>query len=342
MDEFSREDVPFKYSITSYGADYPVDALVKRMQTESIYIPPFQRQYIWTQRQASRFVESLLLGLPVPGVFFSKEADSNKHIVIDGQQRLKTLRMFYEGVFRQREFKLVEVQDAFDGLTYKTLSEEQRRELDDYLIHATIIKQDEPSDDQSSVFHVFERLNTGGAQLQAQEIRACIYFGEFNELLARLNALPAWRAVYGPVSSRMKDQELILRFFALYYAEQLYSRPMKAFLNSFMGEHRKLDIISGAEFTELFSETIGLISEEIGLSAFRPTRTFNAAVFDAIMVGLARCLKDSPFEKGAIRIVYRNLLNEPDFRKSYLKSTADEVQVKRRLSIATKAFAKIK
>src|SRR5262249_8906843 len=94
----SEETVPFKYSITSYGTDYPVDGLVKRVGSGDIIIPTFQRGYVWSLREASRFVESLLLGLPVPSIFLSKEPESQKLLVIDGQQRLRTLAYFYEGM----------------------------------------------------------------------------------------------------------------------------------------------------------------------------------------------------------------------------------------------------
>ena len=81
--------MPYKYLITSYGADYTVEVLVKRMRENTILVPAFQRSYVWSHRTASRFIESLLLGLPVPGVFFSREKDSEKLLVIDGQQRLR-------------------------------------------------------------------------------------------------------------------------------------------------------------------------------------------------------------------------------------------------------------
>ena len=104
---------PFKYSITSYGADYPVDALVKRMNEGDIYIPPFQRGFVWTLPQASGFVESLLLGLPVPGIFLAKDEDTQKMLVIDGQQRLRTLQFFCGGIFgpTRKEFALKDVQN---------------------------------------------------------------------------------------------------------------------------------------------------------------------------------------------------------------------------------------
>jgi uncharacterized protein with ParB-like and HNH nuclease domain len=113
IDESTEEIVPFQYSITSYGADYPVDSLVNRLEKDIIFIPPFQRSYVWSINQAPRFIESLLLGLPVPGIFLSKEKNTGKLLIIDGQQRLKTLQYFYTGVFHNRkEFALQHVQDG--------------------------------------------------------------------------------------------------------------------------------------------------------------------------------------------------------------------------------------
>ena len=96
------------FSITSYGADYTVDGLVKRMNTESFFVPRFQRGFVWSQRHASRFIESLLMGLPVPGVFLYKDED-NRHLVVDGQQRLRTLQYFYCGLFLEKNLRLVGV-----------------------------------------------------------------------------------------------------------------------------------------------------------------------------------------------------------------------------------------
>ncbi len=178
-DEIDDAVMPYAYSITSYGADYPVDALVKRIEDSSILIPDFQRKYVWKQPQASRFIESLLLGLPVPGVFLEKEPGKQRLLIIDGQQRLLTLYYFYEGIFEPtgRSFSLTGVQSQFEGLTYKTLSVEDRLRLDDAIIHATVVRQDEPTDDRGSIYHVFERLNTGGTPLSDQEIRTCVEIG---------------------------------------------------------------------------------------------------------------------------------------------------------------------
>ena len=105
IDESEKDDqeIPYKYSITAYGADYPVESIVNKLEKESIKIPPFQRDYIWTHAEASRFVESLLLGLPVPGVFLSRDEETQNLLVIDGQQRLRSLQYFYDGIFRRAQ-----------------------------------------------------------------------------------------------------------------------------------------------------------------------------------------------------------------------------------------------
>lgn len=90
------------YDVTSYGSDPEVEVLVSRLRRGDILIPPFQRDYVWRQPEASKFIESLLLGLPVPGIFFATDPQTNKQLVIDGQQRLKTLLYFFDGYFNPK------------------------------------------------------------------------------------------------------------------------------------------------------------------------------------------------------------------------------------------------
>ena len=219
--DIEQRVAPQTYEITTYGADYDVEGLVKRMVRDDIVIPDFQRAYVWNQDEASRLVESLLLGLPVPGIFLARERDTHKLLVIDGQQRLKSLLLFFQGVFKPnsgdkgKEFSLTMVQTKFLGKTYETLDAEDRRRLNDSIIHATIVKQETPNDDDTSIYHIFERLNNGGRRLSSQEIRAAIYHGSLMNIIPKLNLYPSWRESFGKVNARLKDQELILR---LYYS----------------------------------------------------------------------------------------------------------------------------
>lgn len=337
---------PVQYDISSYGADYDVEGLVKRIGRDDILIPPFQRNYVWTQKDASRFIESLLLGLPVPGIFLAKEPDSNKLLVLDGQQRLKTLQFFYDGYFnphednkKQQVFKLISVQPKFEGLTYQTLEEQDKVKLNDSLIHATIVKQESPQDDDTSVYHVFDRLNSTGRRLTPQEIRTAIDHGNLIDLVKQLNDHESWRGIYGKRNSRLKDQELILRFLALFYDGAAYERPMNEFLNKFSKKYKHAEEKFLKHAGSLFKNTIDLISAAVGRRAFRPISTINAAAFDSVMVGLARRLERSPISAHEkVQAVYDELLSDAEYLTLISRSTSDESNVAARIGKATQKF----
>ncbi len=109
------------------------------------------------------------MGLPVPGVFVFKEPNSSKHLIVDGQQRLKSLQFYYGGTFKERKFRLVDVNERLEGKTYTELEDDDRQRLDDAIVHVTIFKQDQPEDDKRSIYEVFERINTGGIKLSARK-----------------------------------------------------------------------------------------------------------------------------------------------------------------------------
>jgi len=309
----------------------------------SIFIPRFQREYRWDRKRASRFVESLLLGLPVPGIFLSREEGTNKLLVIDGNQRLRTLEYFYKGIFKDgKEFSLQFVQSQYRGATYQSISEEDRRRLDDSILHATIVRQDEPSDDDSSVYHIFDRLNTGGVNLTAQELRACLYHGEFNDLLKNLNENNDWRELFGPVSASLRDQELILRFLTFYFGGK-YSKPIAGFLNKYMGVNRHLKLQSSKQISQAFNNTVETINKHLGKAVFKPRGAFIAAIFDSIMVGVARRLEKGDIKDiEALRRNYIALLSNKDFISATETHTSDEENVVMRMKLATKAFTNIK
>ena len=211
VEEFVSID---EYSISSYGLDFDVEGIVRRYKRGDIVIPEFQRNFVWTKPQASRFIESLLLGLPVPGIFLYREIETRKMTVLDGQQRILTLCYFYNGAFREeKNFQLRGLESRFNDIAYIDLSSDDRRKLDDSIIHATIIRQEKPEGSSNSKYSIFERLNTGGTRLSPQEIRKAIYPGAFSELLNELNGSESWRKLFGAPHRRKRDEELVLRFF---------------------------------------------------------------------------------------------------------------------------------
>jgi hypothetical protein len=281
----------------------------------------------------------------VPAIFLSRDEGTQKLLVIDGQQRLRTLQYFYDGIFEpaQAAFKLKAVNARFDGATYRTLREEDRLRLDDSILHAIIVKQEKPLDeDASSIYHIFERLNTGGVLLQPQEIRSCIFHGALSHLLFDLNKNQDWRAVFGKVSSRMRDQELILRFFALLYNSSDYTKPMKEFLNRFMAKYRNTSGAEAARFTSSFNSTVRVVRRDLGEKAFKPKRAVNAAMCDAIMVGVARRLVGGPITNpDGLRQCYASLLENGDFQAAISSATTNDASVENRLRIATEAFSAV-
>jgi hypothetical protein len=327
------------FSITSYGADYPVDNIVKRLNSEAFFVPHFQRKFVWSQRHSSRFIESLLMGLPVPGIFLYKESRTNRHLVVDGQQRLRTLQFFYEGTFLDRKFKLTGVRDDWDGKSYKDLSTSEQLKLDDSIVHATIFQQDEPKDQLKSLYFVFERINSGGVRLSPQEIRNCISEGPILDAVRELNDNPNWRSVFGEkYNNRLKDQELVLRALAMFARADDYAAPMREFLNDFANYQIGKKEIAGLR--AIFVEAIRLVDECYDKQAFRPSRALNAAVFEAVMVGLARRLastKAAPDPK-KFMTSYDKLLKNGEFLKACERATAREDTLQARQKLAIAAF----
>ncbi len=339
---------PIQYDITSYGADFDVEGLVKRLKRSDILIPDFQRGYIWSQPEASRFIESLLLGLPVPAVFLARER-TNKLLVIDGQQRLKTLQFFYDGYFNPKKnekksqiFSLVGVQPKFEGLTYEALDEKDRIRLNDSLIHSIIISQESPKDEDTSIYYLFDRLNTPGRPLTPHEIRTAIARGNFIDLVKELNDNLTWRHIYGKKHLRLKDQELILRFLALFFNSKNYQRPMNEFLNKFSLRYKDADEEFLQKCRIIFANAIDIVWENIGQKAFRPERALNAAVFDSVMVGLARRIeKSSIVDLTKVKEAYEELLKDEEYRNAVSQSTSDEANVQLRLRKATEKFDRL-
>ncbi len=334
-DSDERDTGTVTYQVSFYGADYTVDSIVKRLNDGVFYVPRFQRGYVWTVAQGSRFIESLLLGLPVPGIFLSKEGSTRKHLIIDGQQRLKTIQRFYNG-----ELQLRGVDVRWNGKRYDDLKPDEKIYLDDSIIHATIFSQIHPEEDDTSIHLVFERLNTGGQRLHPQEVRNCVDHGELIELLYRCNDIESWRKIFGDKSKRLRDQELILRFFALKYGGK-YSRPMREHLNKFSRKNRRISSEKSEEWFQTFESLINMIYNSLGERAFRIGKTLNPAIYEAVMLGLhCRLESERICDEKTIRELYDALLEDNDFRETYLVFSTSEEHVEKRKDIARRVFSR--
>lgn len=337
--EDEKEQENFRFSVSSYGADYPVDSIVKRITSDVIFIPPFQRKFVWNIKEASRFIESLILGLPVPGVFLSKEEQTNRLLIVDGQQRLFSLFSFYENNFKGRPFKLTGVQADLDGLGYLDLSAADRNRLNDSIIHATVIKQDEPDDNSDSIYAIFERLNSSGRLLTPQEVRACVYYGQFNEYLNNAILDKNWRDIFGKMNDRMKEQELLLRFFSLYFELDSYKKPLKDFLNSFMRKNRNFDFYSEEVLNEILVPSVKIVNQTFGNRSFRLGKAINVALFDSILIAVAKRIKKNiKVDSGSLSKAYAELTSDQIFLSYVKEATSDDTILRKRIEMAISKF----
>lgn len=350
------DDLPVRFNVSSYGWDTDVDGLVKRLNRGDIYRPNFQRKFVWNTADKSRFVESLILGLPVPSIFLALDQDTKKMNIVDGQQRLCTLQEYFSGGF---SLSASDIQDNLKGRYYKLpegrksgkiLDEADSRTLENALIHAVVIKQDQVLTDQDTknnsreyneaVIQIFKRLNTTGRALQAQEVRSCILHGSLNDLLGTLNQNSDWRSVFGAEHSRLKDMEAILRFLALLENHASYKAPMPKFLNNFMEDNRSMPSPKVEELALLFNESIRVLRAALGDTCFKTGTTFQISKFDCVMVGLATRLKsNNPINLDSIAKAESDLLAHPYYIYGTKEFINDGDRVAGRINAAISIFS---
>lgn len=347
-------------SITFRNQDFDVAGLVKRLENGDILIPrissserkseqlemnAFQRGFVWKKRQMDSFIESLLLEYPIPGLFLVQQSD-RKLIVLDGQQRLETLRRFCSGQNGERKYRLRLSGSQFDGKGYSDLPEKYRRILDDTYITSTVIILDNTPESYECVYDVFARLNSGGTQLTPHEIRMALYNGNLMGEIDKVNMMPAWRSLYGSESPnrRFRDHELILRILALYLDEKSYSKPLGGFLNRFAEAHRNEDCSLSSSLGEafnLFSRAANALYGVDDSSFSLPgRRQLNAARAESIMIGLMNAIaQQGDVTSEHIRASLSELNASKEFEEETTGPTSDDVRVHSRIAIAKEAFA---
>ena len=317
------------YKIISYPADYTLQGLYDKFERGELVIPEFQRGWVWSHAKASKLIDSFLLGLPVPSIFLYKEP-SQKQLVIDGQQRLRTVCAFFNGELPDgNKFFLKDVSPQWEGKYYSDLDEPEKIRLRDTVLRSVIVEQLDPKDN-SSIYHIFERLNTGGMSLTPQEVMSSSYHGPFNDFIVKLNRNLTWRTIVGSdkLDPRMRDVELVVRFFALWKGSDSYFKPMKEFLNRFMALH-KLETATEL-YQSTFVSTVERVAQTIGPRPFHIRRGINAAIFDSVMVAFA---KSSPVPPD-VKARFQELLKNPSYLEATSSATTDVDTVKRRIRLA--------
>ena len=362
-----------EYSIISYDIsvipnDFNVMTINSLIESGVIEMPVFQRNYVWDKKRASRFIESLILGLPIPQIFLY-QVERNKYSIIDGQQRLMSIyffikqrfpktgkRVFLRQVFNDngripekilssneyfQDFKLQFPKQEngkphpMNNKNYETLDSEQKNSFNLMPIRCMSIRQNR-QEDIEAVYEIFNRLNTGGLNLYPQEIRGCLYSSSFYSMIYELNRNEQWRMLLGKEEDdKCRDVEIILRCFALLYDKAEYTGSMVQFLNKFSKKVQKLDKDKIEYDKKLFLDVVELCNN-LGKKEFlAKNNSFNVSLFDSVFVAVAEKIIADGKENAYIEEdKFKQLKEDDEFKEVTTHSTSHVDSLRKRLELA--------
>ncbi len=364
-DEVEEEFSVREYDITAVPNDFNIRTIFDFVDSGVVSIPGFQRNYVWDIKRASKLIESLIIGLPIPQIFLYEES-RNKFSVIDGQQRLMSIYYFKKKRFpreskRAALRKLIELHgtvpsevmaddeyfvnfnlqlpsslpnqvNRFNRLNYDTLADYQSQ-FDLRTVRNVVIRQNSPDEeDDSSIYEIFNRLNSGGINLTPQEIRVSLYHSKFYSMLDKLNQRDKWRRLIGLIEPDLhaKDVELLLRAFAMLWYSSEYKPSMTRFLNLCSRRFKRVGDEDIAYCETLFDSFLDSCADLDGKAFIsKQGKRFNISTFEAVFVAAA----SEPFAQRRLidrKISVDNLerlKSDPDFVKATLTSTASSANV---------------
>ncbi|MFF3221767.1 DUF262 domain-containing protein [Nocardia suismassiliense] len=325
--------------------DVTVDELLRRVCRKRIDIAPvYQRQFRWDQVRQARLIESVLLGIPVPPLFMATNSVSGEQTrweVVDGVQRLLTLVNFAGDEPTRSAANLegdplrlanMEKLTTFEDYSFDGLPADIRTAFEDRPLKIIILN------DKSELqvrYDLFERLNTGGIELSSQEIRECVYRGEFVDLLGTLAQSVDFNTVVRLPSARLKDgtrEDFVLRFFAFLDRYDSFDHSVKDFLDDFMADAHKAPKISSRK--SVFDRTFRYLSHCFpeGLKTRKGQTPVN--LFEAVSVGAALALKVNP----DIPVGDTNWITSDDLRALVTGATNSKARVRGRIEFAKEKF----
>lgn len=339
-------------TLRTQAYDKSVNDLVAMIKSGDLILDPdYQRNYVWDRKRASLLVESIILNVPIPIIYVAEE-DDGRWIVVDGLQRLESLRKFFDN-----EIKLggLEIIKELERNQFSTLNPKARRILQNGILRVIVIKADSHPEIK---FDIFQRLNRGAIKLNEQELRNCMYRGSLATLLKKLREYPKYLDTLGLESpdKRFADAELILRFFALKSAynqdEQkvVGYKKMRQFLNDFMEKNRNITQDTSNELTSLFYNTVNSVVTIFSTPSFRRyipaegtyDRRLNRALQDAIMISFSNYdIERLILHKNRLQKLQIELSTDPKYCESLILGTSDAKKIDLRLNLWTNKLREI-
>lgn len=271
--------------------DYSIDFLVQQYRDDEFYIPDeYQRQYIWEENDKTRFIESILLGLPIPFMFFS-DTDDGRCEIIDGAQRTQTLEEFMSDDLNLTSMKKL---TSLEGFSYSDIPEYYRRKFNKTTMRIIVLSDDTTVEVRKEIFN---RINTTGRKARPIEVRRGSYTGKFMDFVKKCSKDETFIRVC-PVSKnsqkRYEDLELVLRFFAFLNNYQGFTHRVDEFLDEFVETNQESYCEDSYE-----GEFKGMLKfvDEYFPNGFKKTKNAKSTPrvrFEAIAVGVALALREKP------------------------------------------------
>lgn len=338
---------PEQRKLYTESSDFTVETLVNKLKNDSIYIPDFQRKYVWNDIQASKLIESLIIQCPIPVIYLNQEQDET-YSVIDGNQRVTSLKRYLSDEF---QLKGLTAYSELDGLYFSQLDPRFQRHINNRTIRCISISRETHPQVK---FDVFERLNSGSVKLNKQELRHGLYYGALIKSAKNLvtkTDITKYVLAIDNKNKRMKAEEFILRFWTLSQDFNNYKGSLAASINSYIENNNNSKNIDDLE--EVFKETFQLVIKSFGEFSFLTIEKdafgnlkkgkFNAALYDALMVGFYRNNLDGKLNTSSEKIkniekIYHLFENDKVFVKNISQATGNKNSIKYRIEAIQKVF----
>jgi hypothetical protein len=337
--------------IISQKIELPISTLPEMIDKQINLSPDFQRRDRWSVEKQSRFIESIIMNVPIPPVFLGED-DYGNYVVLDGRQRLTAVYDFLKNIYKLKDLK---VWEELNGSRYVDL---EKKRLDRAITRrfvpaVVILKESSPE----VKYDVFDRLNTGGVVANEMEIRNAVYQGKFNTLIHRLSDDLRFRELWGiPADNTereanhlyrtMRDVELVLRVFALSDPDKMELK-FKDHLSAFMGAKNQeytRDATTEAADEAIFRRGAEACWKVFGSRAFqRGTGPKSAPLADAMMNSL--CLVNpermDPSLRRLLGAELNGLMQNEAFEKAISSGTNGKGAIRTRIELARAAVRKV-
>ena len=332
--------------------DWTIETIYTQINKGNIDLnPAFQRRNVWNIQKKSRLIESILMGIPIPQLLLAERLNErNKYIVLDGKQRLLAIKEFLDCYYEKDESFIMKGLTVFtefnEKKAYEILTEGARKSENilDFAVLGnssirTVFIRNWPSNDY--LYQVFNRLNTGATPLAPQELRNSLYPGKFTEYILRVSSDPVILELLNlqDEDKRMRDVELVQRFYSYYFYANEYKGTLKAFLDSTADKLNKqwptleTDISSG--FCEL-KASIDMVKKIYGDLSFRNPKNKSYTIIKPLFEVLTYYFAKSEVRQNIFGLkpeavaAYNRLFEDPEFIDSITSHTSDLVRVKYR------------